>query len=156
MTIQEFQARKIERVAQTVAHFVAATPEDHLDWCPATCDISCTRSGLDQVRECVALNRNFAALLRCSDCELAESRPIVDSISAQEELIASAHELAEVVRSLPDEALSRCFHTPHASMTGEILIDLPCRNMIYHGGQISFIQLLMGDSQIHMHPHAFR
>jgi hypothetical protein len=156
MTIQEFQARKIERVARTIAHFVVTTPEDKLDWCPATCDASCTRSVLDQVRECVAVNRSFAALLRCDACASTDSRAIVDLISAQEELMASARELAEVVRVLPDEALSRCFATPQASMTGEVLIDLPCRNMAYHGGQINFIQLLLGDREFHMHPHAFR
>jgi hypothetical protein len=156
MTIQEFQARKIERIARTVAHFVATTPPDHLEWCPSTCDSSCTRSGLDQVRECVSLNRNFAALLSCDDCDLPESREIMDSVTAQEELIASAQDLAEVVRRLPDEALTRCYYTPHASMTGEIMIDLPCRNMAYHGGQINFIQLLLGDKEFHMHPQAFR
>ncbi len=156
MNIQEFQARKIVRVARTLAHFVATTPADRLDWCPATCDYSSTRSALDQVRECVALNRNFATLLRHDDCESTESPAIVDSTSAQKELIASAHELADVVRGLPDEALISHFTTPHASMTGEVLIDLPCRNMAYHGGQINFIQLLLGDREFHMHSRALR
>src|SRR5689334_4400169 len=154
MTIQEFQARKIERVARTVAHFVATTPQDRLDWCPTTCEESCTRSVLDQVRECVTLNRNFAALLRCDGSEPTEGSAITDSSSAQKEIVASARELAEVVRGLPDEALVRTFSTPRASMLGEIVIDLPCRNMAYHGGQINFIQLLLGDSEFHMHPHA--
>lgn len=156
MTIQEFQARKINRIARTVAYFVATTPADHLEWRPATCDESCTRSVLDQVRECVALNRSFAALLGGDDCKSKDRPAIVDSTSAQEELIESARELAEMVQGLPDEALTRRFDTPHASMTGEVLIDLPCRNMAYHGGQINFVQLLLGDRDFHMHPHALR
>src|SRR5260370_21797349 len=47
MTVQEFQARKTERIAIAVAHYVATTPADNLDWCPATGEESCTRSVLD-------------------------------------------------------------------------------------------------------------
>lgn len=51
MTVQEFQARKTERIAIALAHFVDSTPADKLDWCPATGDESCTRSVLGVVAE---------------------------------------------------------------------------------------------------------
>ena len=40
--------------------------------------------------------------------------------------------------------------------SGEVLIDMPYRNMTYHGGQINLIQLLLGDKEFHMAPAAFK
>ena len=156
MTVQEYEARRIERMARVLAHYVATTSEQHLEWCPTTSEESCTRCVLEQIRECVAVNRMIAALIRCDGCEPAETGPITGSASAQEELIASAREVAEVIRGMSDELLDKRYTTPRATMTGEVLIELPGRNMTYHGGQINFIQLLLGDREFHMHPHGFR
>ena len=156
MTVQEFQARKFERIAKTLAHFVATTPEDKLDWCPCIDENSCTRSVMDQIAECIACNRMVAAIICGGQAEMGGDAPITDAKAAQEELLASARELAAVVRAMPDEALWKTFSMPRASMTGEVLIDLAHRNMAYHGGQINFIQLLLGDKEFHQHPDAFR
>ena len=156
MTVQEFQARKFERIAKTVAHFVATTPEDKLDWRPSVDENSCTRSTLDQISECIACNRMIASIICGEQAEMGDDVPITDAQTAQAELIASARELAAVVRAMPDEALSKTFSMSRASMTGEVLIDLAHRNMAYHGGQINFIQLLLGDKEFHQHPDAFR
>ena len=155
MTVQEFQARKIERMAQTVAHFVATTSADRLTWCPAVGDESCTRSVLGQVAECIAVNRRFAALL--SGVEPPAEQPAAeDGAAAQEALIASGQALAAAVRTLPDDALAKTYATPRGDLPGEVVIDLPYRNMAYHGGQINFIQLLLGDKEFHLPPQAFK
>jgi hypothetical protein len=154
MTVQEFQARKTERIAIAVAHYIATTPADKLDWCPATGEESCTRSVLDQASECVACNRMVAGLLGCEDCP--ESVTVTDAASAQSELRKSAAEVAAVIRALPDEALSRNYLMQTMTLSGEVLIDIPYRNMTYHGGQINLIQLLLGDKEFHMVPAAFK
>src|SRR2546425_7277500 len=85
MTVQEFQARKTERIAIAVSHYVATTPVDKLDWCPSTGEESCTRSVLDQASECVACNRMVAGLLGCEDCP--ESVKVTDAVTAKSELM---------------------------------------------------------------------
>src|ERR1051326_2605790 len=107
MTVQEFQARKTERIAIAVSHYVETTPADKLDWCPATGEESCTRSVLDQAAECVACNRMIAGMLGGEPTE--EPVKITDAGSAKAELMRSATELAGVIRALPDEALTRTY-----------------------------------------------
>jgi hypothetical protein len=154
MTVQEFQARKTERIAIAVAHYVATTPADKLDWCPATGEESCTRSVLDQASECVVCNRMIACMLGGEQFEDPVS--ITDAGIAQTELRKSAAEVAAAIRALPDEALNRSFTLQMMTLSGEVLIDMPCRNMTYHGGQINLIQLLLGDKEFHMAPAAFK
>ncbi|HLK59469.1 MAG TPA: hypothetical protein VKU00_23105 [Chthonomonadaceae bacterium] len=156
MTVQEFQARKILRIARTLAHFIATTPADKLDWCPCLDEKSCTRSVLDQISECIACNRSIATLLGGGESSFASGSPITDAQTAQEELLLSAEELAAIVRGMPDEALAKPFMMPSVTVIGEVLIDIPTRNMSYHGGQINFVQLLLGDKESHIPPSAFQ
>jgi hypothetical protein len=152
VTIQEFQARKIERNAYVLAHFVATTPEDKLDWCPATGTESCARSVLSQIGECIGVNRRFTAVLQGKEPPPRIEEYHATSAQAQMELMESAKELADVVRTLPDSALSNEYPGPRGPMPGEVVIDLPNRNMNYHGGQVNLIQLLLGDAEFHVPP----
>ena len=156
MTVQEFQARKVLRIARALAHFVATTPADKLDWCPCVDENSCTRSVLDQIRECVACNRSITLLLGDGENAVSPGKPITDGQTAQGELLLSAEELAAILRVMPEEALAKPFTMPSMSVTGEVLIDIPTRNMSYHGGQINFLQMLLGDKESHIPPDAFK
>ena len=119
MTVQEFQARKTERIAIALSHYVATTPANKLDWCPATGEESCTRSVLDQASECVACNRMVAGLLGGEQSE--EPMKITDAGSAETELRKSAAEVAASIRALPDEALTRNYQTQMMTLSGEVL-----------------------------------
>ena len=154
MTIQEFQARKTERIAIAVSHYVATTPADKLGWCPSTGEESCTRSVLEQAAECVACNRMVLGLLGGEPCQ--DPVKIADADTAKIELLKSAAEVAAVIRALPDDTLNRSFQTHSMTLSGEVLIDMPYRNMTYHGGQINLIQLLLGDKEFHMAPASFK
>ncbi|MCW3095410.1 MAG: DinB superfamily [Chthonomonadaceae bacterium] len=156
MNVQEFQARKVLRIARTLAHFVATTPAEKLDWCPCLDEKSCTRSVLDQIGECIACNRSIANLLGGGNISFDSGRSFTDGQTAQEELLRSAEELAAILRIMPDEALTHPYTMPSITVTGEVLIDIPTRNMSYHGGQINFLQRLLGDPESHIPPCAFK
>lgn len=157
-SLYEFQARKIERMAASLAHFVATTAPDRLDWCPTTHANSQTRSVMEIVSECVGVNRYVAALLRGKSPTEIPGRdgapPITfpDSQDAQEQLVASGWELAEAVRSLDADALARPYPHASGSLTGEIVVEMANRNMAYHAGQVNMIQLLSGDTEFHRPP----
>ena len=154
MTVQEFQAKRIERIAEALAHFVKTTPEDKLDWCPAACAESQTRSILAQIGECVKVNRAIAAILRGETVDYYGS-PAVEFTSgeeAQRQIVESGQELASVIRKLDDAGLDRTFPHWRGTFRGEIMLEAPYRNMAYHAGQINYIQCLAGDSEFHMPP----
>jgi len=152
-TIFEFQARRIERMAASLAHFMTTTAPDKLEWSPATDTNSQTRSVMAMVGECVQVNRYVAALLRGETPEWAASSiTFTDSEDAKQQLVASGQELAAAVLALDEDALTRLYPHWRGPLPGESLLEAPYRNMAYHAGQVNMIQLLSGDTEFHLPP----
>jgi hypothetical protein len=155
MTAQEYQADAIERAGAYLAHFIATTAPDRHDWVPQVDGAAGLRSALDQVAECIAVNRIFAALL-AGDTPSPPApdapRPFTDADDARAQLLQSAVSLAAVVRTLTDGDLAREFVTRRGPVPGAAAIEIPYRNMQYHAGQINQLQLLYGDAEFHSPP----
>ena len=156
MTAQEYMAEQTERMGPILAHFIAVTAPDKLKWEPSVEGNAPARSVLNQIVECVGVNRQFAALLRGDEIPLGSgSSPVpelTEAQDAQDQIIASARELAVSIRGLDDKALERTFQTSRGARTGENLMIAAYRNMVYHAGQINQIQLLTGDAEFHAPP----
>ncbi len=155
MTVPEYVAEQTERMAEGLAHFVATTPADKLDWKPAIEGSAPTRSALEQVSECVQVNTLIAAILRGEEVEFAQIRetiPFQSAQDAQKQLLASARNLADTLRGLKEEELTREFYHPRGLMLGQNIIQMPMRNMAYHAGQINLYQILCGDPEFHLPP----
>lgn len=155
MTVCEFQARRIERLAQALAHFIATTQEHKLDWHPEATPGITGRSVYEQISECAAVNCYVAALLRGETPQQTSIRSdppmkFTGSIDAEKRLTESARELADAVRALKPEDLPLPFPHWRGPISGEILIEMPYRNMAYHAGQINYIQTLYGDTEFHL------
>lgn len=156
MTVAEFQAKKLERIADALAHFVQTTREDRLIWeAPGEQDQK-GRSVLAQVSECVVVNRLFAALLRGEQVDAPAARAnaphYVEAGAACAELTASGGELALAVRGMSDADLERDYPFWRGPVPGDVLIEMGYRNMAYHAGQVNFIQCLYGDAEFHVPP----
>jgi uncharacterized damage-inducible protein DinB len=154
MNVPEYVANQTERIAEALAHFVATTKEDKLDWQPTQEGSAPCRSVYQQISECVVVNRIFAKMLRgeIESAPLGE-RPEITFASpqdAQEQLLASARELAGAIRGLSEADLAREYKHPRGTMRGENFILMAYRNMAYHAGQINFIQTLYGDTEFHV------
>jgi hypothetical protein len=151
MTVQEFQAERIESMARLVAHFLENTQEDRREWVPQVEGAAGLRCALDQVSECIHVNRMFAGILRGQEPPavgpLTAPRPFENPCDAAPLLIESAVDLAAAVRDLRDEDLHHAFMTRRGPMPGHMVIEIPYRNMAYHGGQINMLQLLYGDTE---------
>src|SRR6266550_363477 len=63
MTLFEFQASRIVRIAVAFADFIGTTRPDKLDW-RVPLEGAETRTAFEMVGECIRANRFFAALLR--------------------------------------------------------------------------------------------
>lgn len=154
MKVQDYVAEQTERVADSLAHFIDSTLPERRDWQPPVEGEGQTRSALQQVGECVALNEVVAKLFRGEEIPAGfpVDRTFASSEEAKELLRAGAKELADAIRALTDEDLEREFKHPRAIILGKNLILMPLRNMTYHSGQINLIQMLYGDSQFHVPP----
>lgn len=156
MKAQEYMAEQIEKMGPILAHYVATTAPDKLDWQPSIEGSAPTRSVLEQVGECVAVNRFMAAMLRGEDVKPPaggwQVPEFADGQDAQNQLIASTTELAAAIRALGDDDLNRAFQMKRGPTIGKNLMMMAYRNMAYHSGQINFIQLLTGDEEFHMPP----
>ena len=153
MTVQEFQAEKIEGAAKLLAFWLGAMPEDKQSWVPTVEGAAGLRNAREQAAECSAANRFFATLLRGE--KAIPFRPFevkseyVSSEEAQADLIASAAECAAAIRGMSEEDLEKEYRL-RWPMTGYQVIEFPYRNMTYHGGQVNLLQLLYGDTEFHI------
>lgn len=154
MTLQDYVAEQTERVAAALADFAATTAPDRLHWEPTGEGGGQGRSVLDQIAECVGVNYRFAALLRGEAAPDAPPAPQT-AASAQEQLTASAAQLAAAIRALSDDALEAPLQLPRGPLLTRNLMLAPFRNMAYHAGQINLIQMLAGDSEFHSPPTWF-
>lgn len=154
MTVQAYMGDRIENAGKLLAHFVQTTAPDRRDWVPQVDGAAPLRTVLDQASECVHVNRMLAALLRDGtppDRHPGEApRPFATDDEACAALIDSARELGDAVRALDDAGLAREYPIMGRQMVCYDLIELPYRNMQYHGGQINLVQLLYGDAVFHI------
>jgi hypothetical protein len=157
MTVQEYVAGQTIRAAEALAHFVQTTEADRLVWQPEGEAGVTTRSAFQQISECVQVNGLMAKMLRKEAVAApAGPRPDIafkDGADAQEQLMASARGLADAIRNLADADLDAEYQHPRGLMLGSNLILMAYRNMIYHAGQINFIQTLYGDTEFHVPPN---
>ena len=158
MTLFEYQAKRVERIAQALAYFIGVTQEDRLAWRPSAGPESDCRTVYQQVAECAWVNHALALLLSGRDLP---SRPtdngdpmagFTGAKDAQDQIVSTGNELAAAIRGLSESDLERAFPHWRGPIMGETLIEMPYRNMAYHCGQINFIQTLYGDTEFHVPP----
>lgn len=148
MDVIEWQARAIENAGELMAFALSTTQEDRVDWKPAADPKSDTRSALDVAAECIGVNRRLAAQIRGeAPGERNTDRTFKTCAEAREQLRASAHEVAEALRAEGESVMAREFPTPYGNMPGAMIIQICANNMVYHFGQINYIQRLYGDTE---------
>lgn len=151
MTALEWQAASTVVAAQRLAHFIKTTQEDKLEWGPQSELGHAGRSAMDQVGECIRLNRSFASVLRGEgpkQTEVDVSNPAV----CCDQVIDSARDLAGAIGKLDESALGQTFDVGFGKFPGAMVVSIPAWNMIYHCGQVNYIQTLYGDKEFHMPP----
>ena len=162
MTVAEFQAKRIQRIAAALSHFISTTPEDRLSWEPDGLNGAKGRSIISMVSEIVVVNNVVAGRLSgelSGPPKPATKAPQIEFSSAQDaqdQLVASGEKLSNVVANLTDENLETEYEHWAGMVRGEIWIEMAYRNMAYHAGQINYIQVLLGDDEFHVPPGNWR
>lgn len=145
-------AHSIENAGRILAHWIGASTHDQLVAVPSLGDFSRCRSGYAIAAEVVEANRGIAARLRQEE-PAPRGMTTFDSVeAASRAVLESAGALADVVRGLTPEALTRVYQVPFGQIPGAALMALAANHMYYHGGQINYIQRLYGDEEFSLPP----
>ena len=153
-TINQLMAKMNRQVATGLARTVQAMPPDKQTWQPE----ETSRSALDQIVECGAINFWFARILGERaipplDMErYNQIRAENDTIEKALALLqAGTDALISAIEAFPPEHLEDTVLMPWdtaPTTLAEVLLA-PYWNMTYHLGQINYIQTLYGDKEMH-------
>jgi hypothetical protein len=153
--VQHIAATLIQKAAEDVAAELRAMPDEKARWMAGPQ----ARPALEQVVECSLANVMWSNILRTKEHEPLP-QPLADHASrsldtvekAAERLLSSAIALAEVVLALDPRDLGTIIHFPWKPDSGRSLAECcfhPYWNMVYHQGQLAFIQTLYADLDEH-------
>jgi len=131
-----------------------AMPEDKLDWKP----MDNGRSVMDQVEECAKSPMFFMSLLATENSD-QNSEHNVEQDAAQKltvtewetECKTNNQKLLALLSQLSDEELEQQVELPWGGTASKAdVIGYQHWNLVYHQGQISYIQTLYGDLDLHL------
>ncbi|MFQ3586931.1 MAG: hypothetical protein SNJ74_00400 [Fimbriimonadaceae bacterium] len=158
MRYQDAVVKATYRALEDVSRAALAVPEDKRDWSVG----GEARSVLSQMRE-IALSAGwFLPIVRdrrlpeFSAHAEREGERIADTFDSVEKCIEAAREstaeLCREISAVRDEDLETEMQLPFGGgmvLTLAEIIELHRWNMVYHLGQINYIQLILGDREMH-------
>ena len=152
----EMAAQALRHASKALVRIVKSTQPDKIEWSP----LDQGRTVLDQVQECAVIcflsQDTFSkAIQPVFDFELFGRKKVEFNTieKALEAIETNTEALAKIFEAFPEESLSMMVHLPFGpgGMTvsfGEFMM-MPSQNMVYHYGQINYIQTLYGDKEMH-------
>jgi uncharacterized damage-inducible protein DinB len=152
VSVPQAAAELSQEACETLIRVAGATPADKLSWEP----LENGRTILAQLAECTLANLKWARILRTREYanlprDLAENLwgqlTTLDAISTK--LRESVEELVSALGGVPVDELSSQVQTEWGAMSLSRCCFHAYWNMVYHEGQINYIQTLYGDFDEH-------
>ncbi len=141
--------RLIEEGLPMLFSAAKAMPEDKYDWKPEPT----SRSARELVIESVTMLVNTASLLHnrvMGDYEVAlEENGKLSLVDLEEKALQDAQTLYAAIRAFPDSDLNTTVELPWMTSTFFQVMSYPYWNLMYHAGQVNYIQTLYGDTEMH-------
>ena len=158
MRYQDYICGETQRAADAAFKEATFVPADKLDWKP----LDEGRSVLDQCQEmaqCALWCEQIIAGEGMPDfneetfAKIQEERKSWLTIEAcQAECNKRLESLYKVIKSIPDDQLAKTKWLPFGGgreHSWQEMMDYPRWNFVYHLGQISYVQTLYGDKEMH-------
>lgn len=155
MQVPDLVSELTLKAVESLFRNARAIPEEKLAWTPS----ESTRSALDQVQECAQFPKYLAQVLRG---ETLEFTPVLFMQAAKEreewttldecERICQFNTglFLEEIKRHDQSRLSENVLTPWgATLSISELMMTHYWNMVWHTGQIAFIQRMLGDKEMH-------
>jgi hypothetical protein len=142
-----------ERAHRLLVNDLKAIAEDRNNTCPG----GCARPALHIVAECAAVNGFVAGFLETGRAERPsreERDAHLRSFDTAEKALAyldrETQNLLRVLDGLDENTLGDVSEAPLGRpMTRFAVAELPSSHMMYHDGQLNYLQTLYGDDQNH-------
>jgi uncharacterized damage-inducible protein DinB len=152
MTVQQLAASRTQRAAHDLIAAAESTPADRLAWVP----MGEARTMMDQLTECVIANIKWTTILKTHRYanvprEVWEAVvPECDTLAkVTARLRQSAADLIQAIGSVRDEETADEIETDWGPYSLADCCLHAYWNMVYHEGQINYIQTLYGDTEEH-------
>lgn len=158
MRYQDQVVKTTYKSLDDVCRAAQAVAADKLDWNPG----GEARSILNQMQEIAMAGSWFLPLIRDGKVPefdrhaIREARRLREQFDTLDKCIdaarSSTSELCQAIAEFPDSELEREMHVPFGggqTMTMADILAIPSWNMIYHLGQINYVQLMLGDKEMH-------
>lgn len=148
-TICQYLAEEARGNGRLLSFSIESTKSDP-HWKPSAKGAG--RSMLEQADECAKLNFAVAALLKGETPKQVEGPLVSDSKQAPEQVMASANALAEALEGMQDSELDKMVQLPFGTYPARFAAGIANANMIYHWGQVNYIETLDGDAEFRIPP----
>jgi hypothetical protein len=143
----------MQRMHHLLVNDLNALPDDKINVCPG----GCARSALHIVAECATLNGRIAAYLQTGEIKRLppeEREAHLNSFDTREKALAyleqETQKLLDVIETLDVATLGDISNEPLGRpMSRFAVAELPAVHMMYHDGQLNYLQALHGDDQMH-------
>lgn len=157
MSFQKRVAKLTVSAGEALFQSARAMPEDRLTWKAA----GDPRTALDLLRECALTPQGLPALLESRGTEpafmeeygrwVAESQAWTTVEQAEAAYRKNIEIALDAIRNASDDVLDKDFPVPFGAgkLTGEQIVVMCYWNMVYHLGQINYIQTMYGDKEMH-------
>jgi uncharacterized damage-inducible protein DinB len=143
-------ARIVRWATSSTIHNLSHIPADRQDWKPApTC-----KSALQVVGEVAGVMERSLPVFTGGEFEFKEL-PVPASF---DEAVARLKEASEAYAAALDNAgdeLERMIETPVGPMWGSYAVVFGMVDLLHHHGQLTYIQSLLGDAEVHRDMEAF-
>ena len=141
-------ANQIEWAAKNLAYNLDFVPADKLDWKPAPT----ANSALEVVGHVLGALNHFLPLITGGDKQshmVSTPAEITNVDEAKTQLLNTAADYAQALRSLTPERLSQPIELPFGTLPLGFVASMAVTDLIHHHGQIAYIQTLLGDTESH-------
>jgi uncharacterized damage-inducible protein DinB len=158
MRYQDQVVKATHKALDDVCRAALAVPEEKASWKP----MGEARSVLNQMQEIAVAGSWFLPLIRDRKVPefdrhaMRESIRLRESYDSVDKCVEAARtstvELCQAIAEFPDTELEREMQLPFGggmTMTMADILSMHSWNMIYHLGQINYIQLMLGDKDMH-------
>jgi uncharacterized damage-inducible protein DinB len=145
MTEMEVLARQVVWACENIAANLAFIPADRVEWRPAPT----AKSALGIVNHCTEVLHRMSRVLQAGPLAQAQFAAATEVPAAQQLLTASAAQYAEMLRGAPEEELRRVIPFRSREFSFAEVAAMPVADMIWHLGQMAYIQTLLGDETTH-------
>ncbi len=146
-------ADRLLGIGHFVAHWIETTAPEHREWLPPVPGSAMTRTVVDFLAEFISVNRYVLAGFGQGTAPEGHPMHAARTFSTLEEGLAEFQstlaDVAACYRAMSDDDLEGDHAFAGRTLRGTDVLEIPYRNLCYHGGQINLIQLLGGDAEMH-------